>query len=1159
MSEPIHLSGLPDRFQISATLGRGAQKTVYRAEDSLLQRSVAIAAIPLQSGDRRGIREARAMARISDHPRIVTIFDVIHADDFLYLVTGYMNGGDLGARIRHPSRGDLEYNAWTQRVAVQITEGLSHVHDKGLIHGDLKPTNILLDDKNDAHIADFGLSKLIRSSSQTSTGVGGTPAYLAPEIIRGEAANELSDLYALGCVLYELFSGQPAFQGRTVAELLQKQLHTEPDHHALSAELPDTTRDLLLKMLDKDPSGRPQSSSEVFDSLIGAPSDKPASAPGVVTNTPRPIELIGRRAELMGLLDTLERAESGTPSLTLIFGEPGIGKTSLATALESQANEHGFVCCWGHAHEQGTFPYRPIVEALRPQSGALRLLSDGIGEFLETGATPPGQGGEDYQQFHFAVGDAVSALVSRRKMLIVFDDLHWADEGSLDLIHSILATCSASRSPQRLMMIGCVRHERTSPAFERWLVRVRSRFELGEVNVSGLSELEVRELIRRSDDADLSELAISQLFEISDGNPLHIVEALRRPLSGTSSEAARSHTGLTQVVNAKVKALTQPTQDLLTLASCFPSDVEVQELTRVSEMSEEDFWNALAEAEEAGLIRVDDTELNFVHPVFRTALYESRGPINRQRMHARIASMLSDDGTPPSGRLLLQTVHHLHRAARFAPTQKLVQLADAASRYAFDIGSWDNAVTYSELALSLSADSDELDHGALHYRAALASMTLQDRTAGLKHIDSAIEAFQSAGDTKGYADALRRRLVMISQRDSGSVDTEELELALNELGCADNEAKARVLYTLADLRLDQNRPEESLGLASEARSLGVYQDDHHFQSVLDNVIGGAHLQRLELSSAVEAYTRALGKARLCPNEWVSSYALNRLPRPLVLSGRFTEAEPLLREAKHVNLKVRNFSGLTMALALELTIELARGNLANVREISDEAAAVIRRADFAPTAGEIVFASACGDFLAGNSDGALKQIDHLVKPGALISNPAPYASIASLHRAFIALHSGEAVSDVVFRTPRRSLDPSRLNRLCLNVEIAAKLHDPSRIRDMIRWLETAADSGVNFTLGWLFCIPRVLGLALAVVKEYDRAETWFEKALSVTELASANVEHALTQRQLADALRARDTKGDQSRAAELSAQARSYLDDLRKEAELSRSRRLDRSL
>lgn len=261
-------------YEITGELGAGGMGEVYRARDPRLRRDVAIKVVQPGHADRatweRFEREARAASALS-HPNICTIFDTGEADGQPYLVMELLEGETLRQRI-----GDKPMDVGAAvAIAIQIADALEAAHDKGILHRDIKPGNVMLVGRAHVKVLDFGLAKqtavaegdeTLTLRTETQAGhVMGTPAYLPPEVLRGEKADARSDLWALGVVLYQMLSGRLPFRGATTLEVSSGILKVAP--LPLSDSVPPGLRAIVTRCLAKRREDRYQQANEVRDAL----------------------------------------------------------------------------------------------------------------------------------------------------------------------------------------------------------------------------------------------------------------------------------------------------------------------------------------------------------------------------------------------------------------------------------------------------------------------------------------------------------------------------------------------------------------------------------------------------------------------------------------------------------------------------------------------------------------------------------------------------------------------------------------------------------------------------------------------------------------------------------------------------------------------------
>jgi serine/threonine-protein kinase len=277
---------LAGRYRIVGKIGTGGMGEVYRADDMRLGQSVALKFLP-EEFEKDPSRLSRFMgevriARQVTHPNVCRVYDVGEADGKHFLSMEYVDGEDLGSLLRRIGR--LPQDKAVQ-LARQICAGLAAAHDQGILHRDLKPANVMVDGRGRARLTDFGLAGLAEGFEGAEVRAG-TPAYMAPEQLSGKGVSMKSDLYSLGLVLYELFTGKRAFDAPTTAELMrlqQESTPTMPTTHV--SELDPSVERVILRCLDKEPTQRPTSALAVAAALPGG---DPLAAALAAGETPSP-------------------------------------------------------------------------------------------------------------------------------------------------------------------------------------------------------------------------------------------------------------------------------------------------------------------------------------------------------------------------------------------------------------------------------------------------------------------------------------------------------------------------------------------------------------------------------------------------------------------------------------------------------------------------------------------------------------------------------------------------------------------------------------------------------------------------------------------------------------------------------------------------------
>jgi serine/threonine protein kinase len=325
----IHLPN----YTILEQAGSGAMGTVYKAEQTAPSRTVALKVLGERRTDPAGLvgfrREAALIAHL-EHPHIVPVYDFGEQDGVAYLVLRYLDGGTLADRL---ARGRLDLAtavSWLRSVA----EALDFAHKQGVIHKDIKPSNILLDKTGNAYLSDFGIAGVV-SDARTGAATG-SAAYMSPEQGRGDRVDSRSDVYALGVVLYEMLTGQKPYSAETALGVIVRHMHDPvPSARAIDPSIAPAADELIAWAMAKDPADRPQTAGE-FAQLLGQVllrPDQPLRSPRPATTPQKsrisPVLWIGLGA--VGVICLAAGALVGGNRLAAaLFPAP----TAVATALE---------------------------------------------------------------------------------------------------------------------------------------------------------------------------------------------------------------------------------------------------------------------------------------------------------------------------------------------------------------------------------------------------------------------------------------------------------------------------------------------------------------------------------------------------------------------------------------------------------------------------------------------------------------------------------------------------------------------------------------------------------------------------------------------------------------------------------------------------------
>jgi eukaryotic-like serine/threonine-protein kinase len=264
---------LSGRYRLEAKLGSGGMSTVYLARDTTLDRPVAVKVMHREMSEQadqleRFRQEARAVAKLS-HPNVVSVIDAGEDGGYPYIVFEYVEGETLKARINRIGPLDVQE---ALAYAIEVARGLTVAHARRMVHRDIKPQNVLIDAEGRAKLTDFGISRQLEQDGMTATGrVLGTTDYVAPEQAMGRGADQRSDIYSLGVVLYEMFTGEVPFAADSQVGVAMKHVNEElPDVQALRPELSAASALVVERATSKDPAKRYADIGEMIDDLSTA-------------------------------------------------------------------------------------------------------------------------------------------------------------------------------------------------------------------------------------------------------------------------------------------------------------------------------------------------------------------------------------------------------------------------------------------------------------------------------------------------------------------------------------------------------------------------------------------------------------------------------------------------------------------------------------------------------------------------------------------------------------------------------------------------------------------------------------------------------------------------------------------------------------------------
>ena len=856
------------RYEVKQLLGEGGQKRVYLAYDQRLERDVVIAALKLGDFDQDDIarfhREARTLARLGDHPHIVTVFDIGEEQGQPYIVAQFVDGGSVHALRRSAPDHRLPV-AEVLRIGAEICQALQHAHGRGIVHRDLKPGNVWLTRDGTVKLGDFGLAVGLNLSRVSLEGMLlGTVAYMAPEQATGQFAEPRGDLYSLGVMLYELVAGRLPFVGDTIASIISQHLHAAPVAPSWHVPgIPPALDSLILTLLAKAPEDRPANAEEVhraLTSISSSTAELSIEPPKSVWSLDRLAAgvFVGRVAELQQLRLAFDEARDGRLQILFVAGEPGSGKTATAEQLLTYAHIRGAEVLRAHCHEgEGAPAYWPWVQLIRAY--ATHRTPDEFLSVLGTGAAAiaqldaeikrhlpqlPDPPSLEPEQARFRLFDSVTMFLrnagSSKPIVLFLDDVQWADMPSLLLLQFLAKELQATR----LLVIATYRDltlDRRHP-LRHTLGALAGQGLDRRIELRGLTEADVARFIEMTTGAVPPPRLVSAVYRETEGNPFFVKEVVRLLVAtGQLDRVEESSTwtvilpeGVREVVVRRLAQVSESCNRVLETAAVMGREFELKVLEGLGELDRDGLADALEEATAARLV----SELTgtpgyyrFSHALIRETIYEDMSALRRARLHLQIGEVLAAMHGESSDAPLEALAHHFFQAISLGQADRAITYAVRAAERADRLLAYEEAVNHYEAALRALEIRGGVDDG--QQCELLLSLGEVQMKAGLA--DSAYDTFERAATwarQRGSVEQLARAALGLGSgtaartRLGRAVDDLQIGLLQEALGHSSDVSSSIHARLLAQLSLAlYHSPPERTALSEQAVTIARRGDD----------------------------------------------------------------------------------------------------------------------------------------------------------------------------------------------------------------------------------------------------------------------------------------------------------------------------------------------
>ena len=660
----------------------------------------------------------------------------------------------------------------------------------------------------------------------------GTVDYMPPEQALGGEITPRSDLYSLGAMIYELVTGTVPFKGDRITEVISQHINTAPELPSLrGAKIPPALEELILRLMAKDPEDRPESASEVLQLLETIdPNDTSQLDSDYLSQLAQGV-FVGRSRELAELKQRFDEAVSGISRLVVLVGQPGIGKTRLARELETHARMRGARIYWGRAPEGGGAPpywlFHQLLRAFLEANDELAARRD-LGEEAqvlariapEIAAQLPGVA-VDENANEFAIHEAMRTFLNRLSreapLLVVLDDLHWADVESLAVMQHI----SRDLEPIPLMLLGTYRDTETSrgdPLFEA-LATFNREPSFVRVQVRGFDREGIREFIERSGGFEPTREQLELFIRETDGNPFFLSETVASMLeAGQLDEQTyelETPDSVREALARRVNELGEEAVELLKLAAIVGYEFDYTTLSIISEFEEERQLELLEEAVGERVIVEGEQpgSYHFVYEPMQRVLLSEMSSTRRLRLHGAIAEQLDAKyGSRAVVNAAELARHYAESAALNAEhVEPALRYSVIAGEQAESIRDWPAAERLYSRALQIAEAgnrADEGQHGRLLAALGRVEVRLGLLGEGREHIGAAIDSASLRSDPEEIVRAALGAFAYTAPREN----VEFAERALRVLGTGDPNNEARLLAWVTGAY-----PDEERGIRAAAR------------------------------------------------------------------------------------------------------------------------------------------------------------------------------------------------------------------------------------------------------------------------------------------------------------------------------------------------------
>ncbi|MBI4850211.1 MAG: protein kinase [Acidobacteria bacterium] len=954
-------------YQIEEKLGQGGMGAVFRARHLGIGDTIALKVISEEHTKdsvmlARFRREAQAVRRLA-HPNAVTVHDFNTTEEGLYfMVMEFVKGQTLEQYLSEQQTSLSPQRAL--EILRPVANALDVAHNLGIIHRDIKPANLMLckdsSGREQVKVLDFGTARLSSTNdpeavSLTHQGqIFGTPFYMAPESVLGEPITHSIDIYSLGIILYKMLTGTLPFQSDKSMQVMMSHAHTTPDIPSVRNPKLHTKYDsLILKAIEKTAAKRYQSAGEFISTLASLVNEDNKSVAStiveeeysVVSNIVSKVKLaaikepefncyIGRENELKRLQEIFSQACESRANPVFVIGSPGLGKTQLLTRFRDWANEQGSLVLMGKFFDYGgtvTEPLRVFKNLLMGLISTGILNSIPVSVFSSSKPTDDKTGvsetssSEKWQAFANLANSFIS-LARNRTVVLILDDIQWADVLSLEFIRYLLRNVESLRF---CFVAGSHTEESKTKGhpFREWLVKQAQYNHYEKIELQAFDKQGIKTLLETIFHfIEVSQKDIEVLYKLTSGNPLYLIEVIRLLVDnqrisfqdgvwcGGDFDEVKLPDTVTNIVRYKMEACSEELREVLIAASVIGDTFEFDLLKAICEISEGDLESFLAMGVKELLLKDEDSTedyYEFYNSTIRRAIYDDIPKRHKKRLHFKAAKEIVKLNVGKSHLTNSALAYHFYSAGEWelAAKHSLASVEQAFSKQAMDevirfSRYAEDALTRLAAEDALASESEESEADINEFRRRIAQVRIK-RSIALMRLGNFKEAQQEAESLQQYIENL----------------TPELQ--------------ARLYLVLTELCFWSSRNAEGVNIGSRGLVLARQANDEECIRYTMFFLAWCRVRITPISESTALFQQIIDLAKEAEDRSLEARALSALANLIHITGQWRKARTYLEEAYKIAKEVGDhFVKSQVLLFSAWTVEF-ENNYEKLKQYSDE--------------------------------------------------------------------------------------------------------------------------------------------------------------------------------------------------------------------------------